>query len=76
MTETEERFDDTVGHVLSLDEEEAKYLREAVLELNYETLYKQLWKRQEEFARITTRNYFIVIALQVILLALYVIEAL
>lgn len=63
MTSPEDEFDDAVQDLLNLDAEEIGIFRGAILDLNYEVLYKQIWKNQEEFARITKRNYLIVIVL-------------
>lgn len=66
----DEELDDCTGSLLNLDEEEAKEFRQAVMNLVYEDLFKPLWQRHEEFVRKTKRTYFILIRLQVILIAL------
>ncbi len=59
----DELFDNFAIGQFQMDEEEAKDFRMAVLNINYETLYKPLWNRHFEFVRTTKRNYIILIVL-------------
>ncbi len=63
-------FDPEGDNPLQLDEEEAKLLKTAILDLNYEELYKPLWRRHVEFQKSVNRFYIITVALQLILIAI------
>ncbi len=63
MSNPQTEFDDAVMAMFQLDEEEVKEFRNAIMNLNYETLYKPLWNRHFEFVRKTKRNYIILVVL-------------
>ncbi|SNQ61891.1 hypothetical protein [Candidatus Methanoperedens nitratireducens] len=70
MTGPQDEFDAVVMPLLNVDEEEARELRNAIMNLNYEELYLPLWRRHEEFMRTTKRTYIILIVLLSIVTAL------
>ena len=69
-TPEDERFDEAAISLLNMDEEDAKALRVAVLDLNYETLFKPLWQRQSDYMKKTQRVYAILIVLLFISIAI------
>lgn len=70
MSNFDKALDDLTMSVLILEEEDAKAFRIAVMDLIYEDLFKPLWQRHEEFVKTTKRTYKAIIVLQVVLVAL------
>lgn len=67
-------FESEGGNPLSLTEEEQKEFKIAILDLNYEELFKPLFRRHEDFVKVTKMNYLIVIVLLSISIALNLIR--
>ncbi len=73
-TGPQDEFDSVVIESLQLDEEEARELRNAIMNLNYEEFYKPLWRRHEEFVRKTKLNYIILSMLLLTSIALQIVS--
>lgn len=74
MVTPENQFDDDVMDLLQLDEEGVKTLRDAILNLNYELLYKTLWEQHEKYVRTVNRSYICLVVAMSVLIVLELIR--